>query len=63
MQHIKYQGSRIGCFRQEDFLKFSARKSILSLCYLDMQRTKTISTIFGRGSPKDHVCEIISELD
>ena len=28
-----------------------------------MQRTRTILNNFGRGPPKDHLCEIISKLD
>ena len=49
MLHTKYQGSRSCGFKQEDFLKFSFRKSIFSLCDLDIQWTFTIWTIIKEG--------------
>ena len=42
MLHTKYQGSKPCGIRQEYFLKFSSRKSILSLYDLDMQWAGTI---------------------
>ena len=40
-QHASYQSSRPCGFR-EDFFKLSSKKSILSLCDLDMHWTGTI---------------------
>ena len=46
-----YKISRLGALRFQTriFLKFSSRKSIFSLCDLDMQRTRIIWTIIKDG--------------
>ena len=65
MLHIKYQGSRPYGFRREDFFfTFSLYKPITGKfdsapwrpCFLTDQ---IYFNNLGRGSPKDHLCQII----
>ena len=64
MLHTKYQGSRLSGFSQEVFLKFSYRKSIFSLCDLDIYATdQNHLNNFDRGLPKDYVCKFILKLN
>ena len=60
MLHTKYQSSRPCGFREEDFLKFSSRKSIFSLCDLDMQWLLMLaSTVKSLHAPGNFACHLL----
>ena len=50
--HTKYQRPGPSGFREEDFFKFSAKKSIFSCFNLDMQWTRTIWTTLKEDQPR-----------
>ena len=54
--HTKYQRPEPSGFRQEDFFKFSVKKSIFSSCDLDVQWTRTILTTLKED--QDHSSEV-----
>ena len=67
MHNTKYQGSRPCGFRKEDFLKNFPYINIGKtghnpwwLCFLTNQKQ---FYNFGRGSPKDHLYQIILKSD
>ena len=60
-----YQISRLQAswFQTRRFLKFSSRKSIFKPLWPRYATDQNYLNNFGRGPPKDHLCEIISQLD